>query len=229
MSKTSDIYRLQVKGPQPVGIAARAAARHRDPAWRMPKSAARTCRLRSRWGMGPIMTLMGATPLLYTAARIQDGGHDAKFAMPGSQNHEKPECPSWGAEYMLEGRVLCRCRARPRDRSANFPATTGDATSTRSLRWTACRTARIRATTPSMSAGPGSRMNFLQAMTTSAPIFLRLKANASRSRRRQCALHAQTMSSIVSTKIRYGGFTKYVDLRVLTTTHGLGYAEDHDH
>jgi UbiD family decarboxylase len=39
------------------------------------------------------------------------------------------------------------------------------------------------------------------------------------------ALYTHGLVVIVSTKTRYGGFAKAVGLRVLTTTHGLGYAK----
>ncbi|MBV9251910.1 MAG: UbiD family decarboxylase [Acetobacteraceae bacterium] len=39
------------------------------------------------------------------------------------------------------------------------------------------------------------------------------------------ALYTHGLVLIVSTKTRYGGFAKAVGLRVLSTTHGLGYAK----
>ena len=39
------------------------------------------------------------------------------------------------------------------------------------------------------------------------------------------ALYTHGLVVIVSTETRFGGFAKAVGLRVLTTTHGLGYAK----
>jgi vanillate/4-hydroxybenzoate decarboxylase subunit C len=71
---------------------------------------------------------------------------------------------------------------------------------------------------------PWTELDFLQAMTTSAPIFLQLKETFPEVIAVN-ALYTHGLVVIVSTKIRYGGFAKYVGLRLLTTTHGLGYAK----
>ena len=71
---------------------------------------------------------------------------------------------------------------------------------------------------------PWTELDFLQAMTTSAPIFIQLNrmfpevvaVNA---------LYTHGLVVIVSTKVRYGGFAKSVGMGVLTTPHGLGYAK----
>ena len=71
---------------------------------------------------------------------------------------------------------------------------------------------------------PWTELDFLQAMTTSAPIFIQLNqmfpevvaVNA---------LYTHGLVVIVSTRVRYGGFAKSVGMAVLTTPHGLGYAK----
>jgi UbiD family decarboxylase len=71
---------------------------------------------------------------------------------------------------------------------------------------------------------PWTELDFLQAMTTSAPVFVQLNkmfpevvaVNA---------LYTHGLVVIVSTKTRYGGFAKSVGMGVLTTPHGLGYAK----
>ena len=80
-------------------------------------------------GNEPIITLMAATPLLYTqleykmAAVMQGSPYRVVKTAKGL------DVP-WGAEYVLEGRVALPVNASPRDPSANFPATTPDATNT---------------------------------------------------------------------------------------------------
>jgi UbiD family decarboxylase len=71
---------------------------------------------------------------------------------------------------------------------------------------------------------PWTELDFLQAMTTSAPIFVHLNkmfpevvaVNA---------LYTHGLVVVVSTKTRFGGFAKSVGMGVLTTPHGLGYAK----
>ena len=61
-------------------------------------------------------------------------------------------------------------------------------------------------------------------MTTSAPIFVQLHATFPEVVAVN-ALYTHGLVVIVSTRTRYGGFAKAVGMRVLTTTHGLGYAK----
>ena len=67
-------------------------------------------------------------------------------------------------------------------------------------------------------------LDYLQAMTTSAPIFVQLH-EAFPEVVAVNALYTHGLVVIVSTQVRYGGFAKAVGLRVLSTTHGLGYAK----
>ena len=174
-------------------------------------------------GNEPIITLMGATPLLYTqleykmAAVMQGSPYRVVKTAKGLR------CPL--------GRRICAGGARAlriaRDRgarSANFPAITQDATNTLSSRSTGCRIARIRIYDAVYVGRPWTEIDFLQAMTTSAPIFLQLKQTFPEVVAVN-ALYTHGLVVVVSTKISYGGFAKYVGLRVLTTTHGLGYAK----
>ena len=71
---------------------------------------------------------------------------------------------------------------------------------------------------------PWTELDYLQAMTTSAPIFVQLNSEFPEVVAVN-ALYTHGLVVIVSTKTRYGGFAKAVGLRVLTTTHGLGYAK----
>jgi UbiD family decarboxylase len=61
-------------------------------------------------------------------------------------------------------------------------------------------------------------------MTTSAPIFVQLHTTFPEVVAVN-ALYTHGLVVIVSTRTRYGGFAKAVGMRVLTTTHGLGYAK----
>jgi UbiD family decarboxylase len=71
---------------------------------------------------------------------------------------------------------------------------------------------------------PWTELDYLQAMTTSSPLFVQLHetfpdvvaVNA---------LYTHGLVVIVSTHTRYGGFAKAVAMRLLATPHGLGYAK----
>ena len=71
---------------------------------------------------------------------------------------------------------------------------------------------------------PWTELDYLQAMTTCAPIFVQLNRSLPEVVAVN-ALYTHGLVVIVSTKTRYGGFAKAIGMRVLTTTHGLGYAK----
>ena len=71
---------------------------------------------------------------------------------------------------------------------------------------------------------PWTELDYLQAMTTSVPIYVQLKS-AFPEIVAVNALYTHGLVVIVSTKIRYGGFAKAIGMRVMTTPHGLGYAK----
>lgn len=71
---------------------------------------------------------------------------------------------------------------------------------------------------------PWTELDYLQAMTTSAPVYDQLKSTFPEVVALN-ALYTHGLVLIVSTKVRYGGLAKSVGLRVLSTTHGLGYAK----
>lgn len=71
---------------------------------------------------------------------------------------------------------------------------------------------------------PWTELDYLQALTTSAPIFDQVNATFPEVQAVN-ALYTHGLVLIVSTKVRYGGFAKAVGLRVLSTPHGLGYAK----
>ena len=70
---------------------------------------------------------------------------------------------------------------------------------------------------------PWSELDFLQAMTTSVPIFVQLNETFPEVVAVN-ALYTHGLVVIVATKTRYGGFAKAVGMRLLSTPHGLGYA-----
>jgi UbiD family decarboxylase len=71
---------------------------------------------------------------------------------------------------------------------------------------------------------PWTELDFLQAMTTSVPLYVQLKSSFPEIVAVN-ALYTHGLVVIVSTKTRYGGFAKAIGMRLMTTPHGLGYAK----
>jgi vanillate/4-hydroxybenzoate decarboxylase subunit C len=215
------IYRLQVKGRNRLGI--QPVPQH-DIAIHIAHAEERGEDLPVAIALGnePIITLMGATPLLYNqleykmAAVMQGAPYQVVKTAKGL------DVP-WGSEYLLEGRVLCG------QREAEGPFGEFPGYYSGGHRYPVIEIDRVsHRKNPIYDAvyvgRPWTELDFLQAMTTSAPIFLQLKETFPEIVAVN-ALYTHGLVVVVSTKIRYGGFAKYVGLRVLTTTHGLGYAK----
>jgi 4-hydroxybenzoate decarboxylase len=215
------IYRLQVKGPNRLGI--QTVPQH-DIAIQLAHAERRGEDLPVAIAIGnePIVTLMGATPLLYNqleykmAAAMQGKPYRVVKTAKGL------DVP-WGSEYVLEGRML----AGQREMEGPFGEFPGYYSG--GHRYPVIEIDRVshrkNPIFESVYVGrPWTELDFLQAMTTSAPVFVQLNkmfpevvaVNA---------LYTHGLVVIVSTKTRYGGFAKPVGMGVLTTPHGLGYAK----
>jgi UbiD family decarboxylase len=215
------IYRLQVKGRNRLGI--QPVPQH-DIAIHLAHAEERGEDLPVAIALGnePLITLMGATPLLYDqleykmAAVMQGAPYRVVKTAKGL------DVP-WGSEYVLEGRVLAGQR-EPEGPFGEFPGYYSGC-----HRYPVIEIDRLsHRKDPIYDAvyvgRPWTELDFLQAMTTSAPIYLQLKQTFPEIVAVN-ALYTHGLVVVVSTKIRYGGFAKSVGLRVLTTTHGLGYAK----
>lgn len=215
------VYRLMVKGPNRIGI--QPVPQH-DIAIHLSHAEARGEDLPIAICIGnePVILLMGATPLLYDqleykmAAVMQ--GEPYKVVRT-----EKGLDVPWGSEYVLEGRIVARQR-EIEGPFGEFPGyySGGHLYSVIEIDRVSHRKNPIF---ESVYVGrPWTEIDFLQAMTTSAPIFIQLNrmfpevvaVNA---------LYTHGLVVIVSTRVRYGGFAKSVGMGVLTTPHGLGYAK----
>jgi 4-hydroxybenzoate decarboxylase len=215
------VYRLMVKGPNRIGI--QTVPQH-DISIQLAHAEARGEDLPVAIAVGnePIITLMAATPLLYNqleykmAAVMQGQPYRVVKTAKGL------DVP-YGSEYVLEGRIL----ARQREMEGPFGEFPGYYSG--GHRYPVIEIDRVsHRKNPIFDAvyvgRPWTELDFLQAMTTSAPIFVQLNhmfpeviaVNA---------LYTHGLVVIVSTKVRYGGFAKSVGMGVLTTPHGLGYAK----
>ena len=215
------VYRLQVKGRNRIGI--QPVPQH-DIAIHLAHAEERGEDLPVAIALGnePLIILMGATPMLYDqleykmAAAMQGAPYRVVKTAKGL------DVP-WGSEYVLEGRILARQR-EPEGPFGEFPGY-----------YSGCHqypvieidrvSHRKDPIYDSVYVGrPWTELDYLQAMTTSVPIFVQLNA-AFPEVVAVNALYTHGLVVIVSTKTRYGGFAKAIGMRLLTTPHGLGYAK----
>ena len=215
------VYRLQVKGPNRLGI--QVQPQH-DCAVHIAHAEARGEDLPVAIALGtePVITLMAATPMLY-------GQLEYKMAavMQGKpyrvvQTAKGLDVP-WGAEYVLEGRILAGQR-EPEGPFGEFPGYYSGC-----HRYPVIEIDRVSHRKDPIYdlvyvGRPWTELDYLQAMTTCTPIFVQLNA-AFPEVVAVNALYTHGLVVIVSTKTRYGGFAKSIGLSVLTTPHGLGYAK----
>ncbi|SDG90923.1 non-oxidative hydroxyarylic acid decarboxylases subunit C [Pseudonocardia oroxyli] len=214
------VYRLQVKGRNRLGI--QTVPQH-DIAIHLAHAEERGEDLPVAIALGndPLITLMAATPMLYDqleyrmAAAVQ--GHPYQVVRT-STGLDVPR----GSEFVLEGRIL----ARHREMEGPFGEFPGY--------YSGCHEYPVieidrvfHRTDPIFDAvyvgRPWTEIDYLQAMTTSAPIFVQLH-EAFPEVTAVNALYTHGLVVIVSTGTRYGGFAKAIGMRLLTTSHGLGYA-----
>jgi 4-hydroxybenzoate decarboxylase len=215
------IYRIQVKGRNRLGI--QTVPQH-DIAIHLAHAEARGEDLPVAIAVGnePVITLVGAMPILYDqleykmAAALQ--GQPYRCVKTG-KGLDVP----WGSEYVLEGRVLAGQR-EPEGPFGEFPGYYSGG-----HRYPVIEIDRVsHCKDPiydSVYVGkPWTELDFLQAMTTCAPLYVQVHASFPEVVAVN-ALYTHGLVVIVSTKTRFGGFAKSVGMRVLTTPHGLGYAK----
>ncbi|MDN5871251.1 MAG: UbiD family decarboxylase [Nitrococcus sp.] len=227
--ENAGIYRLQVKGRNRLGI--QTVPQH-DIAVQLAHAEARGEDLPVAIALGnePLITLMAATPMLYDQLEYKMAG-----AMQGKPYRtvktEKGLDVPWGAEYVLEGRILAG-RREIEGPFGEFPGYYSGCHQYPVIEIDRASHRRDPIYDAVYVGRPWTEIDYLQAMTTSAPIFAQLHDTFPEVVAVN-ALYTHGLAVVIATKTRYGGFAKAVGMRLLSTPHGLGYAKviivvDHD-
>jgi len=216
------IYRLQVKGRDRLGllpVAQHDIGRH----LRAAESRNENLPIAIAIGCDPLITLLAAAPLAYDQSEYEMAG-----AMQGAP-YAVTTLPSglqvpWGAEYVIEGEVLCGVR----EPEGPFGEFTGHYSGGRAL--PVVRVDRVwhrdQPLFESLYLGkPWTELDYLVGLSTCVPIYSDLKAAYPDEIVAVNAMYTHGLVTIVATHQRFGGFGKAVGLRTLTTPHGLGYCK----
>jgi 4-hydroxybenzoate decarboxylase len=215
------VYRLQVKGRNRIGI--QTVPQH-DIAIHLAHADERGEDLPVAIALGnePVITLMAATPMLYDqleykmAAAVQGKPYRVVKTAKGL------DVP-WGSEYVLEGRILSR-RREMEGPFGEFPGYYSGCHKYPVIEIDSVSHRKDPIYDSVYVGRPWTELDFLQAMTTSVPVFVQLNT-AFPEVIAVNALYTHGLVVIVSTKTRYGGFAKAIGMHLLTTPHGLGYAK----
>ena len=216
------IYRLQVKGPNRLGI--QPAPAH-DIAIHLKQAEERGEDLRIAIVVGndPVITCVAAMPILYDQSEYEMAGALRGKPYPVVHSSFSGLDIPWGAEMVLEGRIL----GRQRETEGPFGEFTGHYSGGRLMPIVEIDRVshRSRPIFESLYIGmPWTEIDYLTAINTSAPIYVQLKSQFPEIEAVNAA-YTHGLVVIVSTRRRVGGFAKNVGLRVLTTPHGMGYAK----
>jgi 4-hydroxybenzoate decarboxylase len=216
------IYRLQVKGPNRLGI--QPAPAH-DVAIHLQQAEERGEDLKIAIAIGndPVISCVAAMPILYDQSEYKMAGALRGTPYPVVHSTYSGLDIPWGAEMVLEGRIL----GRQRETEGPFGEFTGHYSGGRLMPVVQITKVSYRAKPifESLYIGmPWTEIDYLTAINTSAPIYVQLKSQFPEVEAVNAA-YTHGLIVIVSTRRRVGGFAKNVGLRVLTTPHGMGYAK----
>ncbi|MDR3437372.1 non-oxidative hydroxyarylic acid decarboxylases subunit C [Telmatospirillum sp.] len=215
------MYRLQVKGPNRIAI--QPVPEH-DVAVHLAHAEERNEDLPVVITLGnePIIELVAAMPILYDQSEYRMAAAIQESPYPVIRTQKGLDVP-WGAEFVLEGRILSRVR----EAEGPFGEFTGHYSGGRAM--PVIEIDRVSHRTKPIFEHlylgmPWTEVDFMVGVNTSAPLYVQLKRDFPEVVA-VSALYTHGLVVIVSTKRRYGGFAKAVGMRVLSTPHGLGYAK----
>jgi 4-hydroxybenzoate decarboxylase len=217
------IYRLQVKGPDHLGIQSGPPhdfGRHIVNAEQLREGLPIAIAI----GNDPILTLVASTPLEYDQSEYEMAG-----AWRGGVPYPIVRAPytgldvPWGSEIVIEGEV----HYAEREYEGPFGEFTGTYSGGRELPVVTVKRVHMRRNPifEHLYLGrPWTEIDYLLALNTSVPIHRQLKADFPEVEAVN-AMYTHGLVTIISTRVRHGGFGRVVALRALTTPHGIGYSK----
>lgn len=216
------IYRLQVKGPDTLGIQAvpqHDAGLH----LRLAERRGENLPVAIAIGTDPVIGITAGMPLAYDQSEYEMAGALQQAPYPITAAPATGLDVPWGAEIVLEGEIL----AGTREMEGPFGEFTGHYTGGRRL--PVIKIHRVH-TRPQpifehLYLGmPWTELDYMVGLSTCVPIYRQLKADFPEVEAVN-AMYTHGLVAIISTRRRYGGFAKSVGLRALATPHGLGYCK----
>jgi|ERR1039458_6834990 4-hydroxybenzoate decarboxylase len=217
------IYRMQVKGRDRIGVLP-SAFHDMGIHLRLAEERGENLPVSIAIGCDPIISLVAATPLGYDESEYEMAGalQGAPYRIVKSSLSDI-DVP-WGAEYLLEGEVLCGVR----EPEGPFGEFTGHYSGGRSHPVIKVKKVQHRRDPifEHLYLGmPWTELDYLLGLSTCVPIYRQLKAAFPAEIVAVNAMYTHGLVAIVSTHQRYGGFAKAVGMRAMTTPHGLGYCK----
>jgi 4-hydroxybenzoate decarboxylase len=215
------IYRLEVKGANRMGI--HPVPEH-DIAIHLSHAEARgeDLPIFIALGVSPVVSVVASMPILYNQSEYQMVGalqSEACRVVRMESGHDVP----WGAEYVLQGRILSRVR----EAEGPFGEFTGHYSGPRSMPVVEIDKVyhRNEPIFDHLYLGqPWTEIDYMMAINTGAPLYVQLK-EAFPEIVAVNAMYTHGLVVIISTKRRLGGFARTVGMRCMTTPHGVGYAK----
>lgn len=176
-------------------------------------------------GNNPLVTFMASTPVAYDqneyefVGALQDG---VPTEIVKADTAEHLYVPAH-AETVLEGYIMPRVRTIEGP-FGEFPGSYSGARLQCEIKITRI-THRTNPIFENLYLGmPWTEIDYLMALNTSVPLFKQLKASMPEVTAVN-AMYTHGIGTIISTKVRYGGFGKGVAFRLLSTPHGMPYSK----
>ncbi len=215
------MYRMQVKDHDRIGIQ---AAAHHDIAIHLCKAEEMNMPLRVAIAISndPVTSLIAATPLRHD---------EDEYAMMGAIRGEPTEVvlseqgdldlPA-GAELVIEGEILPRQRF-VEGPFAEFTGYYSTCMVEPEIKVDLISRRRDPIIFENLYTGrPWSEIDYLQALNTSVAPFKQMKAEFPEIEAIN-AMYSHGYGTIISSRMRFGGFAKTLALRLLSTPHGITY------
>ena len=176
-------------------------------------------------GVNPLVSFMASTPIKYTqneyefVGALQDG---VPCEIVQADTYSHLYVPAH-AEVILEGYIIPRVRS-VEGPFGEFPGSYSGARKQCEVQITRI-THRTNPIFENLYLGmPWTEIDYLMALNTSIPLYKQLKETMPEVVAVN-AMYTHGIGTIISTKVRYGGYGKGVAFRLLSTPHGMPYSK----